>query len=283
MIDLFTPDDRAVLAESFGREPDDTLLAKLLDTAREIARTEYHDDLSRYASRLEIYRNRLAQYEHDFAAWSVAAQDFSRQSRRYEGALSVWRSAASREDMPEPPAPVDPGPMPERPEAPVEPTVPTDASAVALLMAEQRAAVARARLEPKPAPASNWRQEIEDTIAYLMSPADPVPEPATEPPPQLLPEPDASDEQIPLPLLPPISPKDAEAIIEGFTSELRTGRDVVESTMRSMETPDRKRLFSLLNTELGRLKNQEALLGKSIPRRADVEELIGILAKVGEA
>ena len=81
----------------------------------------------------------------------------------------------------------------------------------------------------------------------------------------------------------PVDPKDAETIIDGFTGELRTSRDTAEGTMRSMDPPDRRRLFSILNTELGRLKNQEALLGKSIPRRADVEELIGILAKVGEA
>ena len=81
----------------------------------------------------------------------------------------------------------------------------------------------------------------------------------------------------------PVDPKDAETIIEGFTEELRTSRDTAEGTMRSMDPPDRRRLFSILNTELGRLKNQEALLGKSIPRRADCEELIGILAKVGEA
>lgn len=81
----------------------------------------------------------------------------------------------------------------------------------------------------------------------------------------------------------PLDPKDAETIIEGFTEELHTSRDTAEGTMRSMDPPDRRRLFSILNTELGRLKNQEALLGSSIPRRADVEELIGILAKVGEA
>ena len=102
--------------------------------------------------------------------------------------------------------------------------------------------------------------------------------PAPEPEAPLLPAPDAlmSDWG-------PVDPKDAETIIEGFAGELRTSRDTAEGTMRSMDPPDRRRLFSILNTELGRLKNQEALLGKSIPRRADCEELIGILAKVGEA
>lgn len=43
------------------------------------------------------------------------------------------------------------------------------------------------------------------------------------------------------------------------------------------------RLYAKLNNELSRLKNEEALLGKTIPRRAEVESLIGILARVGEA
>ena len=117
--------------------------------------------------------------------------------------------------------------------------------------------------------------QLEDTIAWLVAPADDAPEPD---PAQLLPPVDTlmSDYG-------PVDPKDAETIIEGFTEELRTSRDTAEGTMRSMDPPDRRRLFSILNTELGRLKNQEALLGKSIPRRADCEELIGILAKVGEA
>jgi hypothetical protein len=115
--------------------------------------------------------------------------------------------------------------------------------------------------------------EAFDLVISRLGSAAPV-----EPEAPLLPAPDAlmSDYG-------PIDPKDAETIIDGFTGELRTSRDTAEGTMRSMDPPDRRRLFSILNTELGRLKNQEALLGKSIPRRADVEELIGILAKVGEA
>lgn len=109
--------------------------------------------------------------------------------------------------------------------------------------------------------------ELEDALADAEKPVAPEPAPVAEP---------AVD-------LPPIDPKDADTIIEGFTGELRTGRDVVEGTMRSMVAPDRKRLFSLLNGEFERLRNKEAFIGESIPRRADVEELIGILAKVGEA
>jgi hypothetical protein len=121
--------------------------------------------------------------------------------------------------------------------------------------------------------------EVIELIAHFMPEpraVQPEPEPA-----QLLPPVDAlmADE----PEEVEIDPKDADTIIDGFVGELRTSRDTAEGTMRSMDPPDRRRLFSILNTELGRLKNQEALLGKSIPRRADCEELIGILAKVGEA
>jgi len=42
------------------------------------------------------------------------------------------------------------------------------------------------------------------------------------------------------------------------------------------------RLYPLLQDELAELKNQEALFGKTIPRRAEVESLIGVLARVGE-
>lgn len=80
-----------------------------------------------------------------------------------------------------------------------------------------------------------------------------------------------------------IAPQEAATIIDGFVGVLRTGREVAEDTMRSLISADRKKLFSILNGELGNLKNEEALLGKSIPRRADVESLLGILARVGEA
>ena len=136
----------------------------------------------------------------------------------------------------------------------IEAVVP-DPREEALAAAEAELAALRARVA---------ELEARDTSVFLEAP--------------LLPAPDAlmSDYG-------PVDPKDAETIIEGFTEELRTSRDTAEGTMRSMDPPDRRRLFSILNTELGRLKNQEALLGKSIPRRADCEELIGILAKVGEA
>lgn len=130
--------------------------------------------------------------------------------------------------------------------------------------------------EPVPDPRDEALAAAEAELAALRARIAELEQPEPEAP--LLPAPDAlmSDYG-------PVDPKDAETIIDGFAGELRTSRDTAEGTMRSMDPPDRRRLFSILNTELGRLKNQEALLGKSIPRRADVEELIGILAKVGEA
>lgn len=44
----------------------------------------------------------------------------------------------------------------------------------------------------------------------------------------------------------------------------------------------RQRLWPVLNAELSELKNQEALFNRTEPRRAEVEQLISILARLGE-
>lgn len=44
----------------------------------------------------------------------------------------------------------------------------------------------------------------------------------------------------------------------------------------------KRRLFPLLTEERQKLKNEEALIGKTIPRRERVEKLLGMLARVGE-
>jgi len=120
--------------------------------------------------------------------------------------------------------------------------------------------------------------QLTDMVEHALFGDVPQPEPAP-----LLPAPDALMSDWGEVGEADVDPKDAETIIDGFVGELRTGREVAEETMRGMISPDRKKLFSILNGELGRLKNEEALLGKSIPRRADVESLLGILARVGEA
>ena len=60
--------------------------------------------------------------------------------------------------------------------------------------------------------------------------------------------------------------------------------DEIGELMEAGETiaEARERLWSKLNDELAELQNQEALFGKSIPRRAEVENLLGILARLGE-
>jgi len=143
MTDLFSYDDLGILTQSLGRAPDDALLAQLIDTARDMASAQYAAQLQRYPSVIEAHREKLAQYEREFAAWSEAAQDYDRQSRRYEGALQTWLSVVNKEDMPAPVKPVHLGPMPEALETPPEPVPPTDADAVAMMMDEQRKAVAR--------------------------------------------------------------------------------------------------------------------------------------------
>jgi hypothetical protein len=63
---------------------------------------------------------------------------------------------------------------------------------------------------------------------------------------------------------------------------------LVDPALASLMSPGetvsgaRRRLWPLLNAELSRLRNEEALIGKTIPRRAEVEYLIGVLARMGE-
>jgi hypothetical protein len=80
-----------------------------------------------------------------------------------------------------------------------------------------------------------------------------------------------------------VDPEERDRIVNGFIDILKAGKPAAEDAFRQLSSEDRVRLFPLLNAELSRLNNQEALLGRSIPRKADVENLIGILARVGEA
>ena len=67
-------------------------------------------------------------------------------------------------------------------------------------------------------------------------------------------------------------------------------RGVLKAAMEEGESVGaaKRRLYPILNEELSRLQNQEALLGASTPesvsaRRKEVESLLGILARVGDA
>ena len=67
-------------------------------------------------------------------------------------------------------------------------------------------------------------------------------------------------------------------------------RGVLKTAMEEGESVSaaKRRLYPILNEELSRLQNQEALLGASTPesvsaRRKEVESLLGILARVGDA
>lgn len=80
-----------------------------------------------------------------------------------------------------------------------------------------------------------------------------------------------------------VSDEDRENIVTGFIDVLKTGKVAVEDAFRQLTNDERAKLFPILNAELPRLSNQEALLGRAIPRKAEVESLIGILARVGEA
>jgi hypothetical protein len=114
-----------------------------------------------------------------------------------------------------------------------------------------------------------------------VAPQEPTPDPRDEESEAVL-EPDpvvVTSEPTPV----HIEAGEREEIVSGFIDILKNGRSVVEDTFRQMHPDERVKLFPLLNAELARLNNQEALLGRAIPRKAEVESLIGILAKVGEA
>lgn len=74
-----------------------------------------------------------------------------------------------------------------------------------------------------------------------------------------------------------------QKIVSGFIDILKSGKEIADNTFRQMSADDRVKLFPILNDELGKLQNEEALLNKPLQRRADVQSLLGILAKVGEA
>ena len=73
---------------------------------------------------------------------------------------------------------------------------------------------------------------------------------------------------------PPLSPDPVKHMIP----------DEIRKLMLDDETlpQARQRLWPVLNAELSELKNQEALFNRTEPRRAEVEQLISILARLGE-
>lgn len=280
-IDLFTPEDRAVLAVSFGREPDDELLVRLLDTGRQLAADAHASALNRYPAQLETYRRLLTEYERAHASWSVAWQAFDRHSRRYDGALQTWLTVANKEDMPMPAKPVHPGPAPERPEAPAEPSEPTDMDAVAMLMAEQRAAVLRMETEEISEASPDMEVEraeiVNEAYDLVMRKLS-----AQQRESEALPSPVADDaHKFPAPDERP--PLDAEAEAALTTDDLLGEPDDVASDVISKLSRDRRRRFTeLLNVELAELQLARGGPKEDRRREQKIERLLGIFARAGE-
>ena len=187
-------------------------------------------------------------------------------SEKYEKALRGYRSVMSmRRAKDEPP--------------PAPPVVPTPEEAVSDMMVNLRAALDAHTGDDGRAPVQPPRDELQeqiDFIRWVMS--SDAPAPAPEPPTWVD---TAAEQEVKTDDL--LDADEREKIVSGFIDILKTGKSAVEDTFRQLTSDDKVRLFPLLNAELSRLNNQEALLGRSIPRKADVESLIGILARVGEA
>lgn len=80
-----------------------------------------------------------------------------------------------------------------------------------------------------------------------------------------------------------LSDWDVVGVNDAESAVLKTAMEDGESVSAA-----KRRLYPILNEELSRLQNQEALLGASTPesvsaRRKEVESLLGILARVGDA
>lgn len=136
----------------------------------------------------------------------------------------------------------------------------------------------------------DWREHVRDAARgkRLDIPAEPDRWDTSPPPAEPAPEhrfPASLDEKLGDWDIPEEGADNAEKqkIVSGFIDILKSGKDVADNTFRQMSADDRVKLFPILNNELSRLTNEEALLNKPIPRRGDVQSLLGILAKVGEA
>lgn len=274
MTDLFSYDDLGVLTESLGRAPDDAMLIDLLETARQVAGERYDRACASHDRDMESWRSGMETHTLRMAQWSNAVEAHAAAMRDYAVMLEGWGLEPTM--YPKPAPPEGPGPAPQYGDPPAAPVAPTDADAVAMLMAEQRAAVARMKHETPAKPVSNWRQEMEDTIAWLMSSADPVVEP----------EPDTGQ------LLPPVDTlmsdygpvgMDEEAEAALTTDDLLSATDdAVADVVAKLTRQKRKRFTELLNVELAELEQSRGGPKEDRKREARIQRLLGVFARVGE-
>ncbi len=162
-----------------------------------------------------------------------------------------------------------------------DPTLEPRLAALEKLVAELAERLSALAVEPLPVIAAAPEPLVIEKAPEPVAPQEPTPDPRDEESEAVL-DPDpvvVTSEPSPV----QIDAGEREEIVSGFIDILKNGRSVVEDTFRQMHPDERVKLFPLLNAELARLNNQEALLGRAIPRKAEVESLIGILAKVGEA
>jgi hypothetical protein len=186
MTNLFSFDDLGVLTESLGRVPDDALLFDLVETAREVAGERYNRACISHDRDMESWRAGMETHTLRMAQWSRAVEQHAAAMRDHAVTLEGWGLDPTL--YPKPVPPEGPGPAPQYGEPPVAPVAPTDADAVAMLMAEQRAAVARARLEPKWEPVINMEieraeivNEAFDLVMARLGSAPVAPEPEAAP------------------------------------------------------------------------------------------------------
>jgi hypothetical protein len=277
MTNLFSYDDLGVLTESLGRVPDDALLFDLVETAREVAGERYNRACISHDRDMESWRAGMETHTLRMAQWSRAVEQHAAAMRDHAVTLEGWGLDPTL--YPKPVPPEGPGPAPQYGEPPVAPVAPTDADAVAMLMAEQRAAVARARLEPKWEPVINMeieRAEIVNEAFDLVMSALKA-KPALEPEPPLLPAPDA--------LMSDWGEVGAgtdditgDMLLDAFEHD-ETETVAVVQTLSALRL---KHLSEQLNVERARLDREHQATGVANPRSASIDRLLGLLTRRGE-
>jgi hypothetical protein len=155
--------------------------------------------------------------------------------------------------------------------------VPTDASAVALLMAEQRAAVARARLEPKPEIVIDLGIEraeiVNEAFDLVMSrlAAKPSPEPVIQ-------EPERKRDDLLDFDADPMADLTGDMLLDAFEHDEGETIAVVQ-TLSALRL---KHLSEQLNVERARLDREHQATGVANPRSASIDRLLGLLTRRGE-
>jgi hypothetical protein len=274
MTNLFSYDDLGVLTESLGRVPDDALLFDLVETAREVAGERYNRACISHDRDMESWRAGMETHTLRMAQWSRAVEQHAAAMRDHAVTLEGWGLDPTL--YPKPVPPEGPGPAPQYAEPPAEPVPPTDEDAVAMLMAEQRAAVERMKHETPVTFAPDLEIERAEIVneAFDLVMAALKGKPALEPEPPLLPAPDA--------LMSDYGPVGDDITGDMLLDAFELDEAETVAVVQTLSALRLKHLSEQLNVERARLDREHQATGVANPRSASIDRLLGLLTRRGE-